>query len=90
MPIRIGTTRIYILPRTILGRVVGGILAVTVLVLAFFFLFFVLLAAGVVASVFLIRMAFRSKQIKATVPQDLIEGEYSVVPPEQVNITHKP
>jgi hypothetical protein len=81
MAIRIGTQS-YGFSQTWLGRVVGSILAVALLVSAFFFLFIVLLVAGVLILGISMRLLLRARQVKAHAPHDVLEGEYSVEPRE--------
>lgn len=81
MALRIGTNS-YGFPQTWLGRVVGSVLAVALLVSAFFFLFIFLLAAGVLILGISMRLLWRARQVKARATQDVLEGEYSVEPQE--------
>ena len=65
-------------PQSLLGRVVGAVLAAALLVAAFFFLFFVLIVVGVAIVALLLRAWWRARQVRAKASQDIIEGEYSV------------
>jgi predicted lipid-binding transport protein (Tim44 family) len=89
MTIRIDT-KAYGFPRTLLGRIVGGLLAAGLLVLAFFFVFLFLLAAGILILGIGLRMLWRKNQVRAQAAQDAIEGEYSVESQDKAaDITHK-
>jgi hypothetical protein len=83
-------------PQTWLGRVVGGLLAATLLVSAFFFLFLFLLVLGVLILAVLLRLLWKAKEVRAQASQEILEGEYSVAPQEEgmpdgsaADITHK-
>jgi len=71
-------TYVFRWPQTLPGRIIAGVLALAGLVTAFFFLFFVLLAAGIALSVLYLRALWRNRKARATAQQDVIEGEYSV------------
>ena len=76
-------TQSYGFPQTWLGRVAGSVLAVALLVSAFFFLVFFLVAAGVLILGISLRLLWRARQIRARASQDVLEGEYSVEPREK-------
>jgi uncharacterized protein (DUF58 family) len=82
MTLRIGTHS-YVFSQTWLGRIAGGLLAAALLVSAFFFLFFFLLVAGVLILGISLRLLWRAKQVRRQASQDVLEGEYSVEPPEK-------
>ena len=83
-------TQSYGFPQTWLGRVVGTILTVALLVSAFFFLVFFLVAAGVLILGISLRLPWRARQIRAQASRDILEGEYSVEPREEAaEITDK-
>ena len=73
----------YGFPQTWLGRVAGGILAAALLVAAFFFLFIFLLVLGVVILAVVLRLLWMVKKAKAQASHDILEGEYSVEPPDE-------
>ena len=66
-------------PQSLPGRIVAGLVAMAGIVAAFFFLFFVLLAAGVAIAALYLRSLWRRRTQPAASP-DVIEGEYSVEP----------
>ncbi len=76
-------TQSYGFPQTWLGRVAGSVLAVALLVSAFFFLVFFLVVAGVLILGVALRLLWRARQIRAQASQDVLEGEYSVEPREK-------
>jgi hypothetical protein len=89
MTIRI-SAHSYNLPQTWLGRVIGGLLAVALLVLAFFFVFVFLLVAGIVILAIALRVLWRTRKVLAQTTPKVLEGEYSVEPQDKAaNITHK-
>jgi hypothetical protein len=63
------------------GRIVAGTLALAGLVTAFFFMFFVLLAAGAAIACLYLRALWRNRRARAEAQKDVIEGEYSVEAP---------
>jgi len=79
---RIGTQS-YGFPQTWLGRVIGGVLAATLLVAGFFFLFVFLVILGVVILAVVLRLLWRARKVRVQASQDILEGEYSVEPQEE-------
>lgn len=77
--------RIHILPTTWLGRLLATAVAALLLVLAFFFLTFVLVAVGVMILVALVRLLLPTHKTHGQTPGGVIEGEYSIESEE-----HKP
>ena len=77
-------------PQTWLGRVVGSILAVALVVSAFFFLLFFLVVTGVLILGISLRLLWKVKQARNRASQEILEGEYSVEPRDtSADITHK-
>jgi len=63
--------------------VVGGLLAAALLVAAFFFLFIFLIVLGVVILAVMLRLLWTTKKARAQASHDILEGEYSVEPPDE-------
>lgn len=77
-------------PHPTLGRVLGIVLAVALLIPAFFFLFFLIAVAGVVTLGVVLRLLWTARQYRDQATPAVLEGEYSVEPPEQrADIAHK-
>ena len=75
-------------PQSLPGRIVAGVLAAAGVVAGFFFLFFVLLAAGFAIAVLYLRSLWRRRTQRATAPE-VIEGEYSVEPSTESRLADK-
>jgi hypothetical protein len=71
-------TRFYALPQGFWGRLATGLLAITLVVAAFFFVVFALIAAGVVVAALSLRAWWRARQLRGQVSKEVIEGEYTV------------
>lgn len=74
------SVHIHGLPNTWLGRLLVAALAAALLILAFFFLSFVLIAVGVMMLVGLVRLLLPGRKARAPASDESIEGEYSVEP----------
>lgn len=68
-------------PQSLPGRIFAGALAIAGLVAAFFFLFFVAIAAGIAIAGLYLRSLWRRHHPRTATGQDVIEGEYSVEQP---------
>jgi hypothetical protein len=89
MTLRIDT-KTYGFPQTWLGRIVGGVLAMGLLILAFFFIFLFLVTAGILILGIALRLLWIRNRLRTHTSHDVIEGEYSVDPRDAAaNITHK-
>jgi membrane protein implicated in regulation of membrane protease activity len=74
---------IHVLPNTWLGRLLAIVAAAALLVLAFFFLTFVLAAVGVMILVALARLLLPTHKTRRQTSDGSIEGEYSVESEEE-------
>jgi hypothetical protein len=75
-------------PQSLPGRIIAGVLALAGVVAAFFFLFFVLLAAGVAIAVLYLRALWR-RRVQPDANPEFIEGEYSVEPANKARLDDK-
>ncbi|NBR30312.1 MAG: hypothetical protein EBT83_18180 [Betaproteobacteria bacterium] len=75
-------------PQSLPGRIIAGVLALAGIVAAFFFLFFVLLAAGLAIVVLYLRSLWRRRAQPDANPE-IIEGEYSVEPANKARLDDK-
>ena len=81
--------RTFTLPRTWLGRVLGGVAALTLLTLAFFFFVFFVFAAGAGLLALALRRLLRPRTAAARAPADVLEGEFTVeAPAKPAQIRH--
>jgi hypothetical protein len=64
-------------PQSLPGRIIAGVLALAVVVAAFFFLFFVALAGAFAVAVLYLRALWQRRGRKDS-PTGVIEGEYTV------------
>ena len=76
-------------PQSLPGRIIAGVLALTGLVLAFFFLFFVVIAGSIAIAALYLRTLWRRRHAQAAARQDVIEGEYSVERPSLEQLDDK-
>jgi hypothetical protein len=72
------SVHIQIAPKTWLGRLLAIAFAAALLVLAFFFLTFVLVIAGLVIFAGLVRLLLPTHKARGKTADESIEGEYSV------------
>lgn len=77
---------IHILPSTWLGRLLATAVAAALLILAFFFLAFVLVAVGVMILAALVRLLLPTHKTRGQTADGSIEGEYSVESEEHKSI----
>lgn len=80
---------IQILPTTWLGRLLAIAVAAVLLVLAFFFLTFVLVAVGVMMLVAFVRLLLPAQRTRGQSPDGVIEGEYSIESEEHKSVDAK-
>jgi hypothetical protein len=80
------SVHIKILPNTWLGRLLAVAVAAVLVILAFFFITFVLVMVGVVILGALIRLLLPRHKVRGQTSDGAIEGEYSVVPEKQKSI----
>lgn len=75
-----GRAHPYTIPgRSLLERVLLGIIGLAILVLAFFFLTIALVAGALVAGVILVRWWWLTRKIRAAQADEVIEGEFTTV-----------
>ena len=72
------TTRIQLVPGGWLGRVIGTLVAIALLVLLFFFFTLALLAFGVLLVIVLVRIIWAARKPHEKTSPGTIEGEYLV------------
>jgi hypothetical protein len=78
------TVHIDLRSRSLLERIVYGILLVAVLVLGFFFLVAALIAGAILASMALARFWWVKRKSKQAADEEFITTEYSVVERERL------
>lgn len=81
------TIRIDLRGRSLLERVVYGILIAGVLVLGFFFLVAALIAGALLALLVLARLWWLKRRLKQAQDREFITTEYSVVDRERIGST---
>ena len=77
-------------PQTLAGRLFAGLVAITLLVLGFFFVFFALAAAAVLVGVLWLRAWWRGRQAREAAGAGVIEGEYTVEKPARPQLDERP
>jgi predicted lipid-binding transport protein (Tim44 family) len=79
------TVRINLRERSLLERIVIGILLLAVLVLGFFFLVAALIAGAILAAVILLRFWWVKRKLAKAADEEFITTEYSVVERESLD-----
>ena len=77
------TIHVDLRSRSLLERIIYGLLLLVVLVLGFFFLVAALIAGAVLAGIVLLRLWWLKRRLKEAANEEFITAEYAVIEPEQ-------
>ena len=75
-------------PQSLPGRIVAGVIALAIVIAAFFFLFFVALTGAFAVAALYLR-ALWQRRARKNAPPDVIEGEYTVETSSAVRLEEK-